>query len=328
MLLNKLLYLMKKVLAVLAPLILLIQCHPDKSVPIDLDYQPHKPEIFAPGYISTNLYERDIAISSDGHEIIYTLSDYKQSRRCLVMIKKNGNKWGKKEILSFSGQYSDIEPFFSVDGNKLYFASNRPVNDDTSRTDYNIWVSERNNQGWGEPKCLPPDINTIQDEFFPSLGKNNNLYFTSARENGPGKEDIYLSRYADGKYLEPVPLDTNVNSTTYEFNAYINPEENRIIFSSYGRKDDLGGGDLYFSKKDQNGNWLPAVHLGSPINSDKLDYCPFLDIPRGNFYFTSDRNETLPARIENVSEIDHLANGILNGMGNIYRIRLDQLKLN
>lgn len=319
---------MKQVLAVLVPILLLIQCHPDKSIPIDLKYQSHELEIFASGYISTSLYERDIAISPDGNKIIYTLSDYKQSRRCLVMIKKNGNKWGNKEILSFSGQYSDIEPFFSADGNKLYFASNRPVSADTNRTDYNIWVSERTNQGWGEPTSLPPCINTVQDEFFPSLGKNNNLYFTSARENGPGKEDIYISRYAVGEYMEPVPLDTNVNTATYEFNAYVNPEENLIIFSSYGRKDDQGGGDLYFSKKDQNGNWLPSVNMGSLINSDKLDYCPFLDIPRGNFYFTSDRNETPPKRINNVSEIDHLANGILNGMGNIYRIQLDQLKLN
>jgi hypothetical protein len=318
---------MKKVLVVPAALFLLIQCNSDKQNTIDLNYHPQKLEIFAPGYISTNLYERDMAISPDGNELIYTLSDYKQSRRCLVIVNKNDNTWGDKEILSFSGIYSDIEPFFSFDGNKLYFASNRPVGIDTARTDYNIWVSERTNRGWGEPKALPPDINTLQDEFYPSLGKNNNLYFTSARENGHGKEDIYLSRYVDGVYLEPVPLDTNVNTATYEFNAYVNPEENLIIFSSYGRKDDLGGGDLYFSKKDQNGNWQPSVNMGSMVNSDKLDYCPFLDIPRGNFYFTSDRIETLSRRIENVSEIDHLANNILNGMGNIYRINLDQLML-
>jgi hypothetical protein len=159
------------------------------------------------------------------------------------------------------------------------------------------------------------------------LGKGNNLYFTAVRENGPGKEDIYLSRFVDGKYLEPVPLDTNVNSTTWEFNAYVNPEENLIIFSSYGRKDDMGGGDLYYSKKDQNGNWLPSVNMGSRINSDKLDYCPFMDIPRGNFYFTSDRMGNPSGRIKNVSEIDHLANNILNGMGNIYRISSDQLRM-
>lgn len=309
---------MKLVITVIAPLILLIQCHSDNPDKIDLNFHPKELEVFAPGMVSTNLYERDIAISTDGNEMIYTLGDFKQSRRCLVNIKKNGNKWGNREILGFSGEYSDIEPFFSADGNKLYFASNRPINADTNRTDYNIWVSERTSQGWSEPKSLPPGINSVRDEFFPSLGKNNNLYFTSERENGPGKEDIYLSRFVNGNYMEPVPLDTNVNSTTYEFNAYVNPEENLIIFSSYGRNDDMGGGDLYYSKKDHNGSWSPSVNMGPLINSENLDYCPFLDIPRGNFYFTSDRTETPSGRIKNVSEIDHLANGILNGMGNIY----------
>jgi hypothetical protein len=280
-------------------------------------------EVFAPGIVSTNLYERDIAISPDGNEFIYTLGDYKQSRRCLVNIIKNGKKWSKKEILSFSGQYNDIEPFFSADGNRLYFASDRPVNGDTIRTDYNIWVSERTSHGWSEPESLPPGINTVGDEFYPSLGKNDNLYFTSARENGPGKEDIYLSRYVQGNYTEPVPLDTNVNSAAYEFNAYVNPEENLIIFSSYGRKDDMGGGDLYYSKKDHTGAWSPSVNMGPLINSENLDYCPFLDIPRGNFYFTSDRVKTQSGKIKNVTDIDHLANGLLNGMGNIYFVASD-----
>jgi len=306
---------------------LLIQCNPDSPNQIDLDFHPQALEVFAPDIVSTNLYERDIAISPDGNEIIFTLGDYNQSRRCLVLIKKNGSKWGEREVLSFSGKYSDIEPFFSPDGRKLYFASNRPVAADTNRSDYNIWVSERVSQGWGNPQILQPDINTKNDEFFPSVSKNNNLYFTAARNKGIGKEDIFLSRYMNGEYLEPEVLDSNINTPTYEFNAYVNPDENLIVFSSYGRKDDLGGGDLYYSKKNSSGEWLPAINMGPLINSDKLDYCPFIDVSRNNFYFTSDRSMTIDKRIENAGELEQLANGILNGMGNIYRVPVDQLNL-
>ncbi len=319
---------MNKSFAIILPLFLMIQCHSDKKGTIVLDYNPGALEVFAPGFVSTGLYERDIAISPDGNEIIYTLGDFKQTTRCLVAIKKKGDTWGKKEILAFSGQYNDIEPFFSPEGKKLYFASDRPVSDDTGRKDYNIWVSERTTLGWGEPVSLQSNINTQHDEFFPSIATNNNLYFTSARENGIGTEDIYMSRYANGEYLEPVPLDTNVNSATYEFNAYVNPEENLIIFSSYGRKDDMGGGDLYLSKKDEQGNWSPSVNMGPEVNSNKLDYCPFVDFSRGNFYFTSDRLSKPGKKMESVDELEHFANGILNGMGNIYRIDLDRLKLN
>ena len=98
---------MKKSFAILLPLFLL-QCHTDKSGTIVLDYNPDELEVFAPDFVSNSLYERDIAISPEGNEIIYTLGDYKQTTRCLVAIKKKGDTWGKKEILGFSGQYNDI----------------------------------------------------------------------------------------------------------------------------------------------------------------------------------------------------------------------------
>jgi hypothetical protein len=67
--------------------------------------------------------------------------------------------------------------------------------------------------------------------------------------------------------------------------------------------------------------------MGHTINSDKLDYCPFIDFPRGNFYFTSERQIKPDKIITSVDEIEELATAILNGMGNIYRINSDQLML-
>jgi WD40-like Beta Propeller Repeat len=305
-------------------LFFLSQCHPDKRPGICLRYRSDNVELFAENIVSTNLYERDIAISSAGDEIIFTLGDYKQSKRCLVSIKKRAGEWGDKEILGFSGRYNDIEPFFSPDGDKLYFSSDRPLEADSSKRNYNIWVSARTGRGWGEPEPLPSNINTNNDEFFPSVSKNGNLYFTSVRGNGVGHEDIFLSRFAEGVYSDPQPLDTNINTSFWEFNAYVDPEETLIIFSSYGRADDMGEGDLYYSRKDSCGAWMPAVNFGPPINSDKLDYSPFMDIPRANLYFTSERMRSVAGRIKNVQEVEAIAGNILNGMGNIYRVHFDK----
>ncbi|MBN2425705.1 MAG: PD40 domain-containing protein [Calditrichaceae bacterium] len=307
--------------------LLCLACQTENITEIDLENTPAEVELFAEGIISTKLYERDLAISPRGNEIIFTLSDYRQSVRCLATIKKINGKWTEKQILDFSGNYQDIEPCFSADGNQLFFASNRPVDRDSTRSDFNIWVSNLLNSGWSEPEPLNPNINTDGNEFYPSVSKNGNLYFTAERENGIGSEDIFLSRYADGQYLIPEHLDANINSPVYEFNAYISPDEDLILFSSYGREDDLGGGDLYYSKKDASGRWTPAKNMGPPINSDKLDYCPFIDMARGNFYFTSERFTPVDKRIETVDELENRANSILNGMGNIYRISMKSLLL-
>ncbi len=292
---------------------------------ISLDFRGNGPVLFQPLYISTSLYERDMAISPLGDELIYTLGNHRQTIRSLVAIKKNGNRWGPKEILPFSGRYNDIEPFFSPDGKSLYFASNRPINNDSTRADYNIWKVERTPDGWGEPVALDTIINTPGEEYYPSLSNNGNLYFTATRTDGIGREDIYVSQFINNQFTEPKVLDSNINSVGFEFNAYIHPEEDLLIFSSFGRSDGFGGGDLYYSLKNEEGKWSPAVNMGEMINSAGLDFCPFIDISRGVFYFTSDRKPELDRRLNSVEELEEEADRVLNGMGNIYRIKLEDV---
>lgn len=317
---NKLLYFFILIL-------LSTSCKKEKNVVLDLEMNPEQLEVFGIDLISTPLYERDIAIAPDGNQIVYTLGNYQQSLRALVSLKKEGDEWGQKEILPFSGKHNDIEPFFSVDGNKLFFASNRPVDKDSTRTDYNIWYSEKVNGVWKDPIALDSVVNSVKDEFYPSLSANGNLYFTSTRTDGIGREDIYVSTYADKVYNAPIVLDSTINTKFFEFNAYINPEEDLLIFSSYGRSDGLGGGDLYYSRKDNSGKWKEAKNLGELINSEKLDYCPFIDLPRNNFYFTSNRAKLEEEGIRTVPEFTKEANKVLNGMGNIYRVQMDILNL-
>lgn len=134
-----------------------------------------------------------------------------------------------------------------------------------------------------------------------------------------------MSEWTENGYAKPKILPQSINTEHYEFNAFVSPNEAFLIFSSYGRKDGLGGGDLYMSKKDSNGNWLQAVHLSPPINSKYLDYCPFVDRKEMNFYFTSERKPDHPEIIVNPNEVKSLSNSIQNGFGNIYRINFDSI---
>jgi hypothetical protein len=282
--------------------------------------------LFGENVISTSLYERDIAIHPKGDEIIYTLGDYKQNRRCLAVLNKEKGKWGEPKVMSISGKYHDIEPFYANNGNRLYFASNRPIYNDSTREDYNIWFSNKTEEGWSEPEALDSLINTRGDEFFPSLSEKGNLFFTAQRNYGVGKEDIFISEYEGGRFKSPRPLPVEINTAFYEYNAYISPREDLIIYGSFGRDDGFGGGDLYISQKDQNGKWGPSKNMGVLINSDKLDYCPFIDWENRNFYFTSDRGAYAQTEIVSVNSLEEFANSTLNGLGNIYKIGLDQIK--
>jgi hypothetical protein len=184
-----------------------------------------------------------------------------------------------------------------------------------------LWYVERKEgNNWGQPVHLGFHVNSDKDEFFPAVTHSGNLYFTAVRDSGPGSEDIYLSEFKDGRYLEPEPLGPAINSKTYEFNAYVSPWEDLIIFSSYGRPDDLGGGDLYYSTRDPGGQWKSAVHFNLPINTKKLDYCPFFHEPSGKLYYTSNIGRE-SVKITKPSELVDQVLGVYNSYGNIYCIK-------
>jgi len=305
-------------------LVLLVSCNLQNGDKINIDTAPSETSLFGKGIISTPLYERDFAISPEGDEIIYTLGDYTQKHRFLVCIKKDTQGWGKRKLMPFSGTYQDIEPFFSMDGKELYFASDRPMPGDTAAGDYNIWMTTRNGNKWSEPQSLDTIINGPGNEFYPAVSKKGNLYFTATRSHGVGAEDIFVSKKIKGIYQPPVPLDSAVNSKNYEYNAWVSPDEDIIIFGSYGREDGLGGGDMYISKKRNDGTWEQAQNMGAGINSTALDFCPFVDLKHGIFYFTSTRAPAFPRKITEVDTLVLKANAIQNGLGNIYHINQEK----
>lgn len=278
--------------------------------------------------ISTKNHIRDISISPTNDELFFTLVSPKNTISSICRMEKNNGEWSSPEIANFSGNYSDLEPAFSPDGEKLFFASNRPRTNGEDPKDFDIFYVEKNRDGWDKITRLDTFINTSGNEFYPSVALNGNLYFTASFKNGKGREDIFRSDWKNGKYSKPVSLDTAINSKYFEFNAYISPDEQFLIFSSYGRPDDIGGGDLYISAKNKNGNWTPAKNMGENFNSEKLDFCPFVSFDQKAFYFSSEKTEIEKYYPEalNYNDLLEMIEKPMNGTSNIFWVNFDLVK--
>ncbi|MCE2994160.1 MAG: hypothetical protein ACK5RG_11750 [Cyclobacteriaceae bacterium] len=281
---------------------------------------PDAPDLLRIRNINTPMNERDFALTPDGKEIYFTISTPKSTFQTIVFCQKQKNgTWSAPQVVSFAGTYSDLEPAFSADGNTLYFSSNRPLRGKEVK-DFDLWRVNRTPRGWGIPEHLGNTINTQADEFYPSITNSGNLYFTAQYKGGVGREDIYVALFKNGSFQQPVALDTAINSKMYEFNAFVAPDESFILFTSYGRKDDSGGGDLYISIKDPSNRWKPAVNL-KDINSAQLDYCPFVSTDGKVLFFTSERHQ-LPAKFTESNSTYQAIKGMyeqpFNGTGNIY----------
>src|SRR5690606_16827895 len=248
---------------------------------------------------------RDFCISRDGDEAFFTLQSPSTAISQIAVIKKENNDWLDPELLPFCDAFTYLEPFLSNDGNRLFFASDRPLDDSSlEKKDFDIWYVDRPHKEaqWSEPKNMGKPINSDLDEFYPTRSDDNNLYFTMDAPEGLGKDDIYFSKWEDGHYLEPVLLNENINSNGYEFNPFISKKEDFLIFTKYNEKDGHGSGDLYISKKDQNGKWQKATNLGLPINSKYMEYCPFYDEDNQLLYFTSRRETITPKKFKDIND--------------------------
>ena len=287
-------------------------------------------ELFAPNVVSTPLDELAATFLPGGDTLYYAISSPGPATDqvgVIVTSHRAGKRWTAPVVASFSGRYSDYDPFVTRDGRRLFFVSNRP---DTGRTrtraDYDIWMVERNGDTWGEPHNLGAPINTRAPEYYPSVATDGTLYFSSVRPDSKGHFNIYRAHLANGVYGVPENLGPTLNGPFDNIDNVIAPDQSYIIFASYGRPDALGNGDLYISF-NRGGAWTAPRNLGAPVNSVALDYTPGLS-PDGKYlYWASNRGfEDRPGpRALTLREFRDSIGGIRNGNGNIYRTLLAPL---
>lgn len=269
---------------------------------------------------------RDLTMTADGSEAYFTAQPLLGELAVIMVITKNRWGWKKPRIASFSGAFSDLEPFLTADGLRLYFCSDRPLDPLSNETkDYDIWYVERNSRtsDWSSPINLGAPVNSGDNEFYPSLASSGNLYFTSNQTGTLGEDDIFFSMLGADGYTPPVSLGDSINTTGYDFNAFVAPDESYLIYTLYNFPGGLGSGDLYISFRDDTGIWSAARNLGPQINSKQMDYCPF--VLNGSLYFTSKRSDMTPqvGGFQDLKDLLQELNKSENGQSRLYSVSAD-----
>jgi hypothetical protein len=224
------------------------------------------PVVFAPGIISTGLYTRDIAMSVDGKEIYFCISD--AATTSIFVTKLVNNRWTEPVIAEFSGRgFFDFEPHISPDGKKFFFLSGRPPQGKEPKTGWfyqKIWVMNKTSAGWSEPQMLEEPVSSENEEFFPSVTNEEVLYFTRSAKNG--KPMIYRSVFKKGNYEKPEMLPFQIPETGMLYNAFISPKEDFLITCAMGIDSANTDPDYYISFRSDDGIWSKLIKLGPEIN--------------------------------------------------------------
>ena len=133
-------------------------------------------------------------------------------------------------------------------------------------------------------------INTGYNEGSACLSKDGrNLYF--ARCNSPdsfGNCDIFEATLtADSVWGNVRNLGTNINTVSWDSHPSLSHSGDTLFFAS----DRLGGfglSDIWYSVRDQKGNWQKALNIGPIINTRANEVSPFFHHRYNVLYFSSD----------------------------------------
>ncbi|MBO2010416.1 OmpA family protein [Hymenobacter negativus] len=124
-----------------------------------------------------------------------------------------------KDFVNLDKEHVDF--FLATSGKALLMAVERPDGMGGQDIFVSFPVPEQNNT-WGKPKSLGPNVNTAKSDFAPFLAADEKtLYFASEGRGGYGKSDIFYTKRLDDTWTNwspPRNLGPVVNSP--DFDAY------------------------------------------------------------------------------------------------------------
>lgn len=246
---------------------------------VSLEDLPGEP--FEPDLLGSNVY--GITFAPDGTEAFFVKIGDDLVTEQIHRLRATDGGWSEPETATFSGRWPDKEPYFSPDGDRIFFASKRPTAGDAARDDFDIWVVERDGDGWGDPVPVS-GVNTSAPEDYPAISSDGTLFFV--REGQRGNRDIWVAEPAADGWREPWPLERPVNTSYPEADPWVAPDGDFLIFTSVRIHDDAeGAGDLWVTFRRGDG-WSELVGLGTAVNSGEHEYAPALSPDGTVFYFS------------------------------------------
>lgn len=231
--------------------------------------------------ISQNERQRYVPI-----EYYYELVDYRRE----VDTLRPPRGWQLNMGYLINSEYSDYGPALSTDMETLLFTSKRNVtlkglgtaqNEDVyfSRLQYDIWTAAKPLAG----------INTQYNEGSVCLSRDGRtIYFARCdAPDGYGNCDIYTAELLpDSTWGRVRNLGINVNSKAWDSHPALSRDEDTLYFAS-DRMGGFGLSDIWYSRRDASGGWLPARNAGPVINTRNNEVSPFLHPAFHVLYFSS-----------------------------------------
>jgi tetratricopeptide (TPR) repeat protein len=182
----------------------------------------------------------------------------------------------------FNDDKSNFNPLISADGKSFAYMVTLKFYDA-------IMFSRLVDGKWTAPINIYADLQCDGELYISCLSADGKILLLSKDDNL--NSDIYSSSFNGVSWSPAVKLNKNINTKYWESHGFISETGDQIVFAS-NRPGGSGGLDLYISHRI-NGNWGPAVNLGTEINTEFNEDRPFLINNGKTIFFSSQGHENI-----------------------------------
>jgi|GEM_PF-2793019 len=236
---------------------------------------------------SSKLYQQYIDKHPDDKKMLLVankaIEDNKRAMRSLKDIPKNF-AMVKHFGCRINSRFPDYVPVLFNQDSSLLFTSRRPTTESPDSYfeafDYpeNIYISNKTQKGYGKAQPFIPQ--NFNGKFYKKGFHHHsvvNINYAGTKMILFAKNKLWITEKDNNQWGKPKLFQKKINFSYYQPHACFSLTGDTLFFTSISKKEGVGNKDIYFSVKNNNGQWQsPQLleNINTPFDEDSPEISP------------------------------------------------------
>lgn len=195
-------------------------------------------------------------------------------------------KWSDPVPLdSLNTPFDEGTPTLAEGGRKFYYTVCKA--EKGKKVGCQIYEAQKVDGEWMNPTNLGLVADSLSIGHPTVSPDGNTIYFSGRLQGGFGGADIWYCENEGGTWSQPKNMGPAINSSGDELFPFM--RDDSTFYYSSTKHPTMGGLDIFVSKKNERGRWMPSENMKPPFNSNGNDFGIYYYSNEDKGFFTSDR---------------------------------------
>ncbi len=163
------------------------------------------------------------------------------------------------------------QPSFNGNFGKMYFT--RCGKDNATVNGCQIYVSQKQGRGWGEPRKLELGGDSTAVFGHPAVSPDESfLIFSSPKTGGAGGKDLWIATAKEGGSAFSTPRNLGKVINTKGDEVFPSLRGDSVLYFASNGHPGMGGLDIFKSVRQEDDSWSEPINMRPPLNTNYDDF--------------------------------------------------------